>query len=195
MIVKTCELKFVCGLNSKIPITNKKEFVLVGRSNVGKSSFINTLCNRKNYARTSNVPGKTKTINYYYINNNFFIVDLPGYGFAKTSLSEQENWANFINKYFKTSKNIEEIIMLLDIRHKPSDKDISMYDWIVNNTGYEPILILTKLDKVKKNDVANHIKIIKDTLMCSEECDIITFSSITKNGVDDFKKILDKVLD
>lgn len=195
MIIKSIELKYVCGLNSKIPETNKKEFVLVGRSNVGKSSFINTLCNRKNYARTSNIPGKTRTINYYCINNDFYIVDLPGYGYAKASFIEQENWSKFINRYFKTSNSIEEIILLIDIRHKPSDKDISMYKWIVDNTGFEPIIILTKLDKIKKSEIDKQVNLIKDSLMCSENCDIILFSSITKNGVSEFKSILEKVLD
>ncbi|MCQ2609310.1 MAG: ribosome biogenesis GTP-binding protein YihA/YsxC, partial [Lachnospiraceae bacterium] len=139
MKINKVELEKVVGLDSKIPNMKKNEIVLVGRSNVGKSSFINAFTNRKNYAHTSSTPGKTRTINYYNINDDFYIVDLPGYGYAKASVNEQNKWATFINKYLETSENIEEIMLIVDIRHKPTEKDISMYQWIVDNTGYEPI--------------------------------------------------------
>ena len=153
MRINEIKLEKVVGLSSKIPSNNMMEFVLVGRSNVGKSSFINAISNRKNYAHTSSTPGKTRTINYYLVNGKFCLVDLPGYGFAKASIEEQNNWATFINKYLKTSDMIEEIILIVDIRHKPSEKDCQMFSFIVSATGYEPIVIATKLDKIKKSEV------------------------------------------
>ena len=194
MVVKKCELEKVCGLNSKIPNNLEKEFVLVGRSNVGKSSFINAIINRKNYARTSSTPGKTRTINYYKVNDQFYFVDLPGYGYAKASIKEQNDWATFINKYLSTSKTIEEIIMIVDIRHKPTNNDISMFNWIVNNTGYEPIIIATKLDKIKKTEIKKNLNIIKDTLLCSNEITIIPFSCNTKEGVKEFIDIIENLI-
>ena len=194
MKINKCELEKVCGLTSKIPVNDKKEFVLAGRSNVGKSSFINAVINRKNYARTSSVPGKTRTINYYNVDDKFYFVDLPGYGYAKASAKEQENWSKFINKYLSTSEMIEEIIMIVDIRHKPSDKDISMFRWIVDNTGFEPMIIATKLDKIKRSEIKKNIQIIKDTFLASDECDIIPFSAETKTGVDEFLKIIENLV-
>ena len=194
MKINNCELEKIIGLNSKIPETKKPELVLVGRSNVGKSSFINAIINRKNYAHTSSSPGKTRTINYYLVNNSFYFVDLPGYGYAKASISEQNNWAKFINKYLSTSQDIEEIIMLVDIRHKPTDKDISMFRWIVDSTGFEPIIIATKLDKIKKSELKKQINLISDTLLASESCTIIPFSAEKKIGVDTVSDLLDKIL-
>lgn len=194
MKINKCELVKIIGLNSKIPETKKPELVLVGRSNVGKSSFINAIINRKNYAHTSSSPGKTRTINYYLVNDSFYFVDLPGYGYAKASISEQNNWAKFINKYLSTSDDIEEIIMLVDIRHKPTDKDISMFRWIVDSTGYEPIIIATKLDKIKKSEINKQIKLISDTLLSSETCTIIPFSAEKKIGLDTVLDLLDRFL-
>ena len=195
MIIKKSELEKIIGLNSKIPNTNKKEFVLVGRSNVGKSSFINTFINRKNYARTSSTPGKTRTINYYNVNDKFYFVDLPGYGYAKVSESEQKNWSNFINKYLQTSRDIEEIIMFIDIRHKPSDKDISMWQWIFEVTGYEPIVIATKVDKIKKTEVDKNTKMIRDKLLATEDSLIIPFSATTKEGLKKINEIIEKIVE
>ena len=161
---------------------------------MGKSSFINTFINRKNYARTSSTPGKTRTINYYNINDKFYFVDLPGYGYAKVSDSEQEKWAKFINKYLETSKNIEEIIMLIDIRHKPSKQDISMWQWIFEVTGYEPIVIATKSDKLKKNEIIKNIEIIKNELLATDSAIIIPFSAITKDGLREINKIIEKIV-
>lgn len=194
MKINKCELVKIIGLNSKIPETKKPELVLVGRSNVGKSSFINAIINRKNYAHTSSSPGKTRTINYYLVNDSFYFVDLPGYGYAKASISEQNNWAKFINKYLSTSDDIEEIIMLVDIRHKPTDKDISMFRWIVDSTGYEPIIIATKLDKIKKSEINKQVKLISDTLLSSETCTIIPFSAEKKIGLDTVLDLLDRFL-
>ena len=190
MKITSAELQTVCGLNSKIPIHTNKEFVLCGRSNVGKSSFINAMLNRKNLAYTSNTPGKTRTINYYLINNKFYFVDIPGYGYAKASNDEQNAWASFINKYFTTSESIEEIILLCDIRHKPTSDDKTMYDFILDATGYEPIILATKVDKVKKSEIKKNVDIIKKELNTSDDITIIPFSSEDKTGVNEVWKLL-----
>lgn len=194
MKINDIKLDKVVGLSSKIPQNNRKEFVLVGRSNVGKSSFINAISGRKNFAHTSSTPGKTRTINYYLCNDKFYIVDLPGYGYAKASEKEQNDWATFINKYLETSESIEEIVMLIDIRHEPSDKDIQMFEWILRITGYEPIVIATKLDKIKKSEVNRNIQIIKDKLMSSNECMVIPFSAETKDGASEFLKAISDLI-
>lgn len=190
MKITSAELQTVCGLNSKIPIHTNKEFVLCGRSNVGKSSFINAMLNRKNLAYTSNTPGKTRTINYYLINNKFYFVDIPGYGYAKASNDEQNAWASFINKYFTTSESIEEIILLCDIRHKPTSDDKTMYDFILDATGYEPIILATKIDKIKKSEIKKNVGIIKKELNTSDDITIIPFSSEDKTGVNEVWKLL-----
>ncbi len=195
MKINEIKLEKVVGLNSKIPSNNMKEFVLVGRSNVGKSSFINAITNRRNYAHTSSTPGKTRTINYYLVNNKFYLVDLPGYGFAKASIEEQNNWATFINKYLKTSHMIEEIILIVDIRHKPSEKDCQMFSFIVSATGYEPIVIATKLDKIKKSEINKKISEIREELGATSECEIIPFSSENKEGVKEFLKLLSIIME
>lgn len=188
-------LEKVIGLNSKIPSNNMMEFVLVGRSNVGKSSFINAISNRNNYAHTSSTPGKTRTINYYLVNGRFYLVDLPGYGYAKASIEEQNNWATFINKYLKTSDKIEEIILIVDIRHKPSEKDCQMFSFIVSVTGYEPIVIATKLDKIKKSEIEKNIAMIREGLGATDNCEIIPFSAEKKDGVKEFLKILSQIVE
>lgn len=188
-------LEKVIGLGSKIPSHNMMEFVLVGRSNVGKSSFINAISNRKNYAHTSSTPGKTRTINYYLVNNKFYLVDLPGYGYAKVSAEEQNNWATFINKYLKTSGTIEEIILIVDIRHKPSEKDCQMFSFIVSATGYEPVVIATKSDKIKNKDIDSSVRLIRETLRATDDCTIIPFSSEKKDGVKEFMSVLSSIIE
>lgn len=195
MKINDIVLEKVVGLSSKIPSNNMMEFVLVGRSNVGKSSFINAISNRKNYAHTSSTPGKTRTINYYLVNKKFYIVDLPGYGYAKASIEEQNNWATFINKYLKTSDKIEEIILIVDIRHKPSEKDCQMFSFIVSATGYEPIVIATKSDKIKKSEVDKNIAVIRETLNATDECEIVPFSAEKKDGVKTFINILSNIIE
>lgn len=194
MKINDIKLDKVVGFSSKIPQNNRKEFVLVGRSNVGKSSFINAISGRKNFAHTSSTPGKTRTINYYLCNDKFYIVDLPGYGYAKASEKEQNDWATFINKYLETSKSIEEIVMLIDIRHTPSDKDIQMFEWILRITGYEPIVIATKLDKIKKSEINKNVQIIKDNLIASNECTVIPFSADTKEGTNQFLNVISNLI-
>lgn len=195
MKINEIKLEKVIGLGSKIPSNNMMEFVLVGRSNVGKSSFINAISNRNNYAHTSSTPGKTRTINYYLVNKKFYIVDLPGYGFAKASITEQNNWATFINKYLKTSDKIEEIILIVDIRHKPSEKDCQMFSFIVSATGYEPIVIATKLDKIKKSEINKNVASIREELGATNDCLIIPFSAEKKDGVKEFLNVLSSIVE
>ncbi len=166
----------------------------MGRSNVGKSSFINAVTNRRNYAHTSSTPGKTRTINYYLVNEKFYIVDLPGYGYARASEKEQNNWATFINKYLSTSNMIEELIMIVDIRHDPSEKDVQMFSWILNNTGFEPIVIATKVDKIKSREIKTKVDAIRNVLGASEECEIIPFSAEDKMGVKEILKIVEELI-
>lgn len=194
MKINDIKLDKVVGLGSKIPQTSYKEFVLVGRSNVGKSSFINAVTNRRNYAHTSSTPGKTRTINYYLVNDKFYIVDLPGYGYARASEKEQNNWATFINKYLSTSNMIEELIMIVDIRHDPSEKDVQMFSWILNNTGFEPIVIVTKVDKIKSREIKTKVDAIRKGLGASEECEIIPFSAEDKMGVKEILKIIEELI-
>ncbi|MDO5563611.1 MAG: ribosome biogenesis GTP-binding protein YihA/YsxC [Eubacteriales bacterium] len=195
MLIKKSELEIVIGPSSKVPITHKKEFVIVGKSNVGKSSFINVFLNRKKLARVSNTPGKTRTINYYLVNEKFYLVDIPGYGYAKVSKNEKDNWNKLINNYFQNSKDIEEIIMLVDIRHSPTKLDEQMYQFIVNNTGYEPIIVATKLDKIKKSELDEKLKCIRDTLFLTESCIIIPFSATKKENLTKIYEIFDKIID
>lgn len=194
MKINNINLEKVAGINTKIPVNTFPEFVLVGRSNVGKSSFINAISGRKNYAHTSSTPGKTRTINYYNCDNKFYLVDLPGYGYAKTSIKEQNDWAKFINKYFKESTNIEEIVLIVDIRHLPTEKDQQMFSFIYENSGYEPIIIATKLDKIKKSEVDKKLEEIRDTLGASNECEIIPFSSEDKTGAKELLNIVSKLI-
>ena len=152
MIIKSAVLDIVCGITSKIPDTGLPEVAFAGKSNVGKSSLINGLMNRKALARTSAQPGKTQTINFYKINDELDLVDLPGYGYARVTPAEKEKWGKMIENYLHTSHNLKAVFLLIDIRHDPSANDRQMYEWILHN-GYEPIIIATKLDKLKRSQV------------------------------------------
>lgn len=160
MVIKNVSLDIVCGITSKIPDTGRPEVAFAGKSNVGKSSLINGLMNRKALARTSAQPGKTQTINFYNINEAMYLVDLPGYGYAKVSAAEKEKWGKMIEGYLHNSKELRAVFLLVDIRHKPSANDKQMYDWICHN-GYEPVIIATKLDKLKRSQVAKSLKEIR----------------------------------
>ena len=195
MKILSVNLDKVLGVKSELSEGTKPEFVLAGRSNVGKSSFINAFVNRKSYARTSSTPGKTRTINYYNVNDAFYLVDLPGYGYAATGPVEQEKWARMINRYLETSKVIEEVILLLDIRHEPTQQDLDMFRWIVSATGYEPIVILTKTDKIKRSQLSKSIGGIRKALNASESCVLIPFSDETRQGLDQIYAIVDKLTD
>lgn len=194
MLIRSVDLPYVCGVKSVLPKTGKPEFVLAGRSNVGKSSFVNTLIQRKSFARTSSTPGKTRTINFYAVNDAFFLVDLPGYGYAKTGPVEQEKWDRLIRRYLSEGEDIEEVILLLDSRRVPNEMDLQMFQWILAATGYEPIVIITKMDKLKRSQHAKAIKEIREKLGASKDCIMIPFSAETKSGREEFLELVDKIL-
>lgn len=193
MVIKNCTLETVCGITSKLPVNTKPEFAFAGKSNVGKSSLINALMNRKSLARTSAQPGKTQTINYYNINNELYFVDLPGYGYAKVSEEIKAKWGKMIEDYLHKSKQLQVVFLLIDIRHKPSENDCLMYQWM-KDQGYAPIVIATKLDKISKNQVAKQIKLIRETLEADKDTVIIPFSALSKQGRDEIYAILDGFL-
>ena len=194
MLIRSVDLPYVCGVKSVLPKTGKPEFVLAGRSNVGKSSFVNALIQRKSFARTSSTPGKTRTINFYAVNDAFFLVDLPGYGYAKTGPVEQEKWDRLIRRYLSEGEDIEEVILLLDSRRVPNEMDLQMFQWILAATGYEPIVIITKMDKLKRSQHAKAIKEIREKLGASKDCMLIPFSAETKAGREEFLELVDKIL-
>ena len=181
MIIKSVNLETVCGVTSVLPRNDKPEIAFAGKSNVGKSSLINALMNRKSYARTSAQPGKTQTINFYNINDALYYVDLPGYGYAKVSKTEKERWGRMIENYLKKSEQLKCVFLLVDIRHEPSANDMQMYDWVVHN-GYEPVIIATKLDKIKRSQKDKQIKLIRTGLGLGKEVTVIPFSAETKQG-------------
>jgi GTP-binding protein len=184
MIIKNAELETVCGITSKLPENELPEIAFAGKSNVGKSSLINGLLNRKALARTSSSPGKTQTINFYNVNKELYFVDLPGYGYAKVSQEIKAKWGKMIERYLQTSKQLAVVFLLLDIRHAPSENDRLMYDWIINN-GYQPVIIATKLDKIKRSQKDKNIKIIKEGLKVQPGTVVIPFSAQTKQGRDE----------
>ena len=181
MIIKSAVLDIVCGITSKIPDTGLPEVAFAGKSNVGKSSLINGLMNRKALARTSAQPGKTQTINFYKINDELDLVDLPGYGYARVTPAEKEKWGKMIENYLHTSHNLKAVFLLIDIRHDPSANDRQMYEWILHN-GYEPIIIATKLDKLKRSQVQKNLKAIREGLQLKKGTTVIPYSAETKQG-------------
>ena len=190
---KNVELQIVCGITSKLPETDKVEIAFAGKSNVGKSSLINALMNRKALARTSATPGKTQTINFYNVNDVMYLVDLPGYGYAKVSEQEKIKWGQLIERYLHTSKQLKAVFLLIDIRHEPSANDKMMYEWIVSQ-GYHPIIIATKLDKLKRSQVAKHVKMIKEGLKLLPGTTVIPFSAETKQGREEIWELMDSYL-
>lgn len=193
MVIKGLQLETVCGITSKLPENDKPEVAFAGKSNVGKSSLINALMNRKSFARISSEPGKTQTINFYNINDAMYCVDLPGYGFAKVSKETQAKWGKMIENYLTTSKQLRAVFLLIDIRHEPSKNDKDMYEWIVYN-GYDPIIIATKLDKINRSQVQKHIKMIKTGLNVKPQTVVIPFSSQTKQGRDEIWELIDSIV-
>ena len=193
MIIKDAILETVCGITSKLPENSFPEVALAGKSNVGKSSLINCLICRKALARTSSEPGKTQTINYYKINNAFYFVDLPGYGYAKVSMEIREKWGKMIENYLHTSKQLKLVILLIDIRHRPGINDKMMYDWITHN-GYEPIIIATKLDKINRSQIQKHVKMVREGLRATSTTKIIPFSATTKQGRDEIYELIDSYM-
>lgn len=194
MVIKKVGLETVCGITSRLPDNIYPEAAFAGKSNVGKSSLINALMNRKALARTSAQPGKTQTINYYNINDALYFVDLPGYGFARVSGNVKEQWGKMVERYLKRSAQLKVIFLLLDIRHAPSENDKMMYDWICAN-GYRPILIATKLDKIKKSQVSKQKQLILNTLGAEKGITLIPFSAQTKEGREEIYEILDGILE
>ena len=184
MVIKKVNLDIVIGVTSAIPDTQYPEVAFAGKSNVGKSSLINSLMNRKSYARTSSQPGKTQTINFYNINDCMYLVDLPGYGYANASPAVKAKWGKMIEKYLRKSANLKQVFLLVDIRHDPSENDKMMYDWIVDN-GFRPVIIATKLEKLKRSQVAKHVKAVRMGLGLREDDILIPFSSETKQGLDE----------
>ena len=186
-------MDIVCGVTSTLPDTGMPEVAFAGKSNVGKSSLINGLMNRKALARTSAQPGKTQTINFYKINDEMFLVDLPGYGYAKVTPAEKEKWGKMIERYLHTSKDLKAVFLLIDIRHKPSANDCQMYEWILHN-GYEPIIIATKLDKIKRSQVAKQVKLVRQGLGMEKDGILIPFSAETKQGKDEIWTLIESLM-
>ena len=192
MIIRSLELETVCGITSKLPENVLPEIAFAGKSNVGKSSLINGLINRKYFARISATPGKTQTINFYNINQELYLVDLPGYGYAKVSEQEKQKWGKMIERYLHSSKQLRAVFLLIDIRHDPSANDRQMYDWILSQ-GYHPIIIATKLDKLKRSQVAKHVKAIRQGLKLDAESVLIPFSAVTKQGRDEIWELAEEL--
>lgn len=190
MIIKNVELETVCGITSKLPENIHPEFAFAGKSNVGKSSLINALMNRKSYARTSSQPGKTQTINFYHINDALYYVDLPGYGYAKVTLAVKEKWGKMIENYLQKSPMLKMVFLLIDIRHEPSANDKMMYDWIVHN-GYRPVIVATKLDKINRSQIQKHVKMLRTGLGMEKEDVLIPFSAETKQGREEIWELIE----
>lgn len=194
MIIKQAELETVCGITSRLPENTKPEVAFSGKSNVGKSSLINGLLNRKSLARTSSQPGKTQTINFYSVNQELYLVDLPGYGYAKAAQEIRAKWGKMIENYLHGSRQLKAVFLLVDIRHEASANDREMYRWIVHQ-GYEPIIIATKLDKIKRSQVQKQLKLICDTLDVVEDTTVIPYSSLSKQGREEIYELLDRILE
>ena len=191
MVIRSINLETVCGVTSTLPENDKPEVAFAGKSNVGKSSLINALMNRKSYARISATPGKTQTINFYNINDEMYLVDLPGYGYARVSEKEKERWGKMIERYLHGSAQLKAVFLLIDIRHDPSANDRMMYKWVVEQ-GYNPIIIATKLDKIKRSQVQKHVKMLKEGLGLVPGTKVIPFSSQTKQGRDEIWELIEK---
>ena len=193
MEIKTVDLKNIAVRQSQYPDNNKPEFLLVGRSNVGKSSFINTLISRKNYARTSSKPGKTQTLNFYLLNELFYLIDVPGYGYAKVDKGTSKKMGMMIEEYIKNRKQLKHVFLLIDYRHKPSEDDILMYNFL-RYYNLNITIIATKYDKVTKNNRQKQDKLICETLKQNENDSFIPFSTITKKGREEVFEIINSYL-
>lgn len=193
MVIKNVSLETVIGVTSKVPENTMPEIAFAGKSNVGKSSLINALMNRKSLARTSSQPGKTQTINFYNINNELYFVDLPGYGYAKVNVREKEKWGKMVERYLHQSKVLKAVFLLIDIRHNPSANDKLMYDWICAN-GFMPIIIATKADKLNRSELPKHIKAVREGLGLEKDTAVVPFSAQTKQGRDEIYGIIDGII-
>ena len=193
MVIKKVGLETVCGITSKLPDNIYPEVAFAGKSNVGKSSLINALMNRKSLARTSAQPGKTQTINFYNVNDEIYFVDLPGYGYAKANEEVKAKWGKMIEDYLHKSKQLKAVFLLIDIRHEPGNNDKIMYEWIVKQ-GYNPIIIATKLDKIKRSQIDKQVKLIKTALKVKPGTVVVPFSAETKQGREEIYGIVDSFL-
>ncbi|MEF9939400.1 MAG: ribosome biogenesis GTP-binding protein YihA/YsxC [Clostridium sp.] len=193
MIIKKVDLETVCGITSTLPENTQPEFAFAGKSNVGKSSLINGLMNRKSYARTSAQPGKTQTINFYHINDAFYYVDLPGYGYARANIEVKAKWGRMIENYLHQTHQLKCVFLLLDIRHEPSENDRIMYDWVVSQ-GYQPVIIATKADKIKRSQLQKQLKVLRVGLNVGMDVVMIPFSAETKQGRDEILDYIDKLV-
>ena len=193
MNINKAELQTVCGITSKLPVNTLPEFAFAGRSNVGKSSLINALVNRKALARTSSQPGKTQTINFFLLNDALYFVDLPGYGYAKVTKELVAKWGKMIERYLVTSKQLRRIFLLVDIRHEPSENDKAMYAWIVDR-GLQPVVIATKLDKINRSQRDRQLAMIRRALGMTPEEILIPCSAETKQGIEDVWKVMEECL-
>ncbi|MCR5373913.1 MAG: ribosome biogenesis GTP-binding protein YihA/YsxC [Lachnospiraceae bacterium] len=193
MKIKNVALETVCGVTSKLPDNKLPEVAFAGKSNVGKSSLINALMQRKALARTSAQPGKTQTINFYNVNDEIYFVDLPGYGYAKVSQTEKEKWGKMIEKYLHTSKQLKAVFLLIDIRHDPSANDVNMYEWM-KYQGFAPIVIATKADKINRSQLSKQLKVVRTGLKMDKGGILIPFSAETKAGRDEIYEIIDSII-
>jgi len=187
--IKKAELETVCGITSKLPEHDRAEYAFAGKSNVGKSSLINALMQRKALARTSGQPGKTQTINFYNVNDSFYLVDLPGYGYAKAGQEIAAKWGKMVERYLHQSRMLRRVFLLIDIRHEPSENDKLMYDWIMEQ-GFEPLVIATKLDKIKRSQIDKQKKMIRMALGMEKDGILIPFSAETKQGRNEIYRLL-----
>ncbi len=192
MVIKDVYLETVCGITSKLPENPYKEVAFAGKSNVGKSSLINSLLNRKALAKTSSQPGKTQTINFYNVNKALYLVDLPGYGYAKANVEIKEKWGKMIERYLHTSKQLEAVFLLVDIRHDPSENDRMMYEWMVFQ-GFAPIIIATKADKLNRSQLPGHLQAIRDGLGLEPDTRILPFSALSKNGREEIWEVIEEL--
>ncbi len=193
MVIKQVSLDIVCGITSKVPQTGKPEVAFAGKSNVGKSSLINALMNRKSLARTSSQPGKTQTINFYNVNDTMYLVDLPGYGYAKVSEAVKAKWGKMIENYLHQSPTLKAVFLLVGFRHEPSGNDRLMYRWICDN-GYASIIVATKLDKIKRSQVQKHLKMLRQGLELLPGTQVIPFSAETKQGREEIWELMDTLI-
>ena len=191
MVIKNVNLETVCGITSSFPENTLPEIAFAGKSNVGKSSLINAIMNRKSLARTSSQPGKTQTINFYNVNDAFYLVDLPGYGYAKVNEEVKAKWGKMVERYLRQSKQLRAVFLLIDIRHEPSGNDKMMYQWVVEQ-GFEPVIIATKLDKIKRSQLQKHLKMLLEGLKLLPGTKMIPFSSATKQGRDEIWELIEK---
>ncbi|MBY6801723.1 ribosome biogenesis GTP-binding protein YihA/YsxC [Clostridium botulinum] len=190
MEIKKAEFVISAVKKTQYPDDGRPEVAFVGRSNVGKSTLINTLTNRRKLVKVSSTPGKTRLINFFVINDNMYFVDLPGYGYAKVSKKEKENWGYIMEQYLVERDQLKKIVLLVDSRHKPTSDDINMYNWI-KHYNYEVLVVGTKLDKLKRNDINKNKKIIRDTLKMDKDDKILLISSLSKEGKEE---VLEQIL-